>query len=145
MRELGTLPPSSHGRITAWAWIAVAGSLLFCAMLFYLKWIYPAMMYAFFVALGFLIGTRGGMHYQGDIDSFLSRHPELSRAELPWPPDYRQLSGKQKFLYSTRGFSQTIANGFLMPINFFLIGLTAIGVLKEEVAEKLFYRHDRVE
>lgn len=103
------------------------------------------MMYAFFVALGFLIGTRGGMHYQGDIDSFLSRHPELSRAELPWPPDYRQLSGKQKFLYSTRGFSQTIANGFLMPINFFLIGLTAIGVLKEEVAEKLFYRHDRVE
>lgn len=145
MKELDLLPPSSHGQLTALALVAVVGSLLFCITLFYLKWIYPAMMYAFFVAIGFLIGTRGGMHYQGDIDSFLSRHPELSRAELPWPVDYQRLSGKQKFLYSTRGFAQTIANGFLLPVNFFLIGLAAMGVLKEEVAERLFYRHDKTE
>lgn len=145
MKEFDALPPSSHGRLTAWAWITVAGSLLFCVMLFYLKWIYPAMMYAFFIAVGFLIGTRGGMHYQGDIDSFLFRHPELSRTDLPWPTDYQQLSGKQRFLYSTRGFSQTIANGFLMPVNFLLIGLAAMGVLKEEVAKKLFYRYDKAE
>jgi hypothetical protein len=145
MREFDTLPPSSHGQLTALALVAAVGSLLFCIMLFYLKWIYPAMMYAFFVAIGFLIGTRGGMHYQGDIDSFLSMHPELSRTELPWPADYQRLSRKQKFLYFTREFSQTIANGFLLPINFLLIGLVAMGVLKEEVAEKLFYRHDKTE
>ena len=128
MRAIDTLPPSSHRRLTAWAWIAVLGSFLFCAMLFYLRLIYPAMMYAFFIAVGFLVGTRGGMHYQGGIDLFLAKHPELSRSELPWPSDYQQLSGKQKFLYSNRGLSQTVANGFLLPVNFLLIAPIDMGI-----------------
>lgn len=143
MREPDTLPPSSHGRLTALAWIAVAASFLVCAGLLYMKWIYPAMTYAFLVAVGFLIGARGGMHYQGDIDSFLSRHPELNRAELPWPSDYQLLSGKQKFRYFARGLAQTIANGFLLPVNLLLAALAGMGVLKDDAAEKLFRRYDK--
>ncbi|HZW26241.1 MAG TPA: hypothetical protein VFF26_12220 [Gallionella sp.] len=143
MGAIDTLPPSSHGRLTALAWIAVAGSFLFCLMLFYLEWIYPAMLYAGIVAVGFLSGARGGMHYQGDIDSFLAMHPELSRTGLPWPPDYQLLSGKQKFLYFARGFSQMIAIGFLMPVNFLLAALIGMGILKEDVVETLFRRYDK--
>lgn len=101
------------------------------------------MMYTFFVAVGVLVGTPGGQLYQGDIRTFLAKHPELSHTELPWPADYQQLSGKQQFLYSIRGLPRAVAYGFLMPVNFLLIAPIEIGILKAEVADKLFYRHDK--
>jgi hypothetical protein len=137
MSDVDELPPTTKEALSVRGWVCLLASLLLGVTLFMA---HPALgaLYTVFVFAGFLVGMPGGMHYQDDVDAFLSQHPELSRSDLPWPESYEELSREKAWRYTQRGLPGAIVYGFLLPVSLLLAALVDAGVLNEKVLESLY-------
>jgi hypothetical protein len=138
MRTVGQLPPSSRVRLSLKGWLVLGASAILAAILALMPWPYPFAFYLLFVFVFWGLGLPGGMHYQGDVDDFLQKHPGLSRSDLPWPADYSGLARSQALLYAIRGIPQATAQGLMAPILLLLGGLSQLRIVRESVVDGLF-------
>jgi hypothetical protein len=129
------LPPSDRLKLSAWGWLAVASSIAVACALVRIPYLLIA--YFLFVAVGFLVGIPGGMHYQGDIDLYLSRNPAAKRDSLPWPADYTGLTRSQAQRYALRGLPEAVTYGVLFPVFLCLSALEPLGMIRTETFERV--------
>jgi hypothetical protein len=134
------LPPQHSARLSKYGWLALIGSLLLGGVSVYIGCMVCIAMYIISVAVGFLVGLPGGMHYQADVDAYFASQPQIKRSDLPWPEGYEQLSRSMAWRYTIRGLPFAICYGILMPIFLLLAGLERLRILKASAIEALWHR-----